>query len=133
MSTTTKELSAKAGQKSNGKTDSKDCKPASSNAKPALQIEPEKLEPKTLSIEEKLQKLEDLNDLVEKRNRLKASLSKMNSFNLKREDHSTYISLQDNSGNRFQTSNTKAVESFIELTRDAIQRELDMVENKIQF
>jgi hypothetical protein len=64
---------------------------------------------------------------------LKESLNKLNSFDLKREDHSTSIELADFSGNRFRTSNTVAVEAFIESTKAVIQKELDSVENKIQF
>ncbi len=104
-------------------------------SKPGFKIEPAvvKAEPKPLTMDEKLQKLTDLNDLVEKRARLTVSKSKLNSFDLKKEDHSTSITLRDQSGNMFVTSNTAAVNAFISSTRQVIKDELDNVENKIQF
>ncbi len=140
---TTKELVKKSKENSgNGKQKAAVKKvDRKEEKKPLLKIEAavieKKPEPtpevKVLSIDEKLQKLDDLNDLVEKRYRLKESSNKLNSFDLKRESHSTGITLTDGSGNRFQTTNTKAVETFIEMTKQAIQLELDKVEEKIQF
>lgn len=141
MNNTVKDLSKETKKSSgNGKEQKKpvDRKPVSGKdeaKKPGFKIEPEvvKLEPKPLTMDEKLQKLTDLNDLVEKRGRLTVSKSKLNSFDLKKEDHSTSITLRDQSGNMFVTSNTAAVNAFISSTRQVIQDELDNVENKIQF
>ena len=131
---TVAELNAKTKEeKGNGKDQKKvDRKPESKKdeRKVIQKIEPEV---KPLSIEERLNRLNDLNDLVSKRNRLKESSTKLNSFDLKRENHSTEIMLTDEAGNRFQTSNTRAVDAFIQSTKETIEIELLKVEALIQF
>jgi len=131
MTQTVKELSKAKDSKINGNAKVQDTKkPVERKRSPENKLT---VQPNALTIDEKLNKLNDLNDLVAKRNRLKGSQDKLKSFNLKKEDHSTSIELSDHDGNRFSTSNTAAVESFIRSTNEVIQKELDAVEAKIQF
>lgn len=134
----TKELVRKENVATNGKdkklVDRKQPGQPKPEEKTDVVVKTEVVEQKVeLTIEDKIQKLDDLNNLVEKRNRLKESANKLKSFDLKREAHSTEITLTDESGNRFKTSNTKAVESFIRMTEQVIFEELTSVESKIQF
>lgn len=87
----------------------------------------------TLNIDEKIQKVSDLNDLITKRNRFLESKLKLNSFNLKREDTTTRLNLVDNEGNQFVTSHTGAIAKVLELLNQSIENGLSETEAKIQF
>jgi hypothetical protein len=86
-----------------------------------------------LSIDEKIQKVSDLNDLIAKRNRFLESKSKLNSFNLKREDSTTKISISDLDGNSFITSQSDAIDKILSTLKNTIDEALAEVEAKIQF
>ena len=92
---------------------------------PVIPIVPE------LTVEQKIQKVS--NDLIEKRNKLLDAGNKLESFDLKRENHSTNIELSDGNGNLFSTYNPDAVKTFIAATKAQIASELASVEEKIQF
>lgn len=104
--------------------------------KPVVVPTPAKLEPvteKSLSIDQKIQKVQDLNDLIAKRNRFLEAKTKLNSFNLKREETSTRITVQDNAGNQFLTSQSEAIEKILGVLKESINKGLAETESKIQF
>ena len=94
---------------------------------PVRKIAPE------LTVDQKIQKVSDLTDLIEKRSRLLDAQTKLNSFDLKREDSSTNIELADGQGNLFSTYNPSAIKGFISATQTQIAQELEAVEDKIRF
>ena len=115
-----------------------DRKPAKENpvapevkSEPIVEVKPEvKTE---LNIDQKIQKVQDLTDLIGKRNRFLEAKTKLNSFNLKREEQTTKITIQDLEGNQFMTSQSNAIEKIIEVLKDSIESGLAATESKIQF
>lgn len=99
-----------------------------------LDRKPSKELPKPeLTIDDKIQKVQDLNDLIAKRNRFLGAQRKLNSFNLKREDTTTAITIADQEGNQFVTSHTDAIEKILKVLSDSISAGLAETEAKIQF
>ena len=88
---------------------------------------------KDLSIEQKIQKVADLNDLISKRNRFLDAKLKLNSFNLKREESTTRITISDSENNTFMTSHTDAIEKILSVLNASIEKGLADVEAKITF
>ncbi len=86
-----------------------------------------------LTIDQKIQKVSDLNALIAKRNRFLDAGTKLNSFNLKREDSITRITIQDQEGNQFVTSQTDAIEKILAVLSDSISKGLNETEAKIEF
>jgi hypothetical protein len=58
---------------------------------------------------------------------------KLASFNLKREEHTTRITIQDQEGNQFLTSQSDAIEKIINVLKNSIDAGLASTESKIQF
>jgi len=96
------------------------------------EVKPEVQKPE-LNIEQKIQKVSDLNDLIAKRERFMEAKMKLASFNLKREEHTTRITIQDQEGNQFLTSQSDAIEKIINVLKNSIDDGLASTEAKIQF
>jgi hypothetical protein len=97
-------------------------------------VKPETKAPaRELTVDEKIQRVNDLNDLIAKRTRFLESRSKLNSFNLKREDATTKITLTDQEGNSFVTSHTDAIGQVLEILKRSIEKGLTETVSKIQF
>jgi hypothetical protein len=58
---------------------------------------------------------------------------KLSSFNLKREEHTTRITIQDQEGNQFLTSQSDPIEKIINVLKNSIYDGLASTELKIQF
>jgi hypothetical protein len=58
---------------------------------------------------------------------------KLSPFNLKREEHTTRITIQDQEGNQFLTSQSDAIEKIINVLKNSIDDGLASTESKIQF
>jgi hypothetical protein len=55
------------------------------------------------------------------------------SFNLKLEKHTTRITIQDQEGNKFLTSQSDVIEKIINVLKNSIDDGLASTESKIQF
>ena len=138
MSETTTEKVAKKEVKPNGRnnqsaTVNKKVDRKAEKELPAKKEVPVRKIAQELTVDQKIQKVSDLTDLIEKRSRLLDAQTKLNSFDLKREDSSTNIELADGRGNLFSTYNPSAIKGFISATQTQIAMELEVVEEKIQF
>ncbi len=89
--------------------------------------------PKDLTLEERIRKVQDLTDLIEKRNRFLDAKLKLNSFNLKREETTTKVTISDQQGNQFMTSHTEAIGKILEVLKESIGKGMAETEAKIQF
>lgn len=101
--------------------------------KPTKELPAAETKKQELSIDEKIQRVQDLNDLIAKRNRFMTAKTKLNSFNLKREETTTNIVIQDQEGNQFATSHTESIEKILQVLSESINAGLAATEAKIQF
>ena len=78
-------------------------------------------EPRKLSLEERIQRVEDLSMLIDRWKTLNDSRRKLQTFQIGADSLSSVISLRDANGNEFKTSNSAVISSVI----DEMKRTLD--------
>ena len=78
-------------------------------------------EPRKLSLEERIQRVEDLLMLIDRWKTLNDSRRKLQTFQIGADSLSSVISLRDANGNEFKTSNSAVITSVI----DEMKRTLD--------
>ena len=88
--------------------------------------EPE--EPKKLSLDEKIQRVEDLTMLIDRWRTLNESRRKLQTFHIGADSLSSIILLRDAAGNEFKTSNSAVITSVI----DEMKRTLDVKVREVE-
>lgn len=78
-------------------------------------------EPRKLTLEERIQRVEDLSMLIDRWKTLNDSRRKLQTFQIGADSLSSVISLRDANGNEFKTSNSAVITSVI----DEMKRTLD--------
>ena len=86
-----------------------------------------------LSLEQKIEKVENLKILIEKREILEDSRKKLNSFVVGSPQFGESIKLTDENGNTFQTSNTEVFTKVIATIKDTLIEKIAEIENEIKF
>lgn len=125
----TKQLAQSATTPANGKTKPEETK------NPPIPVdftEQQETAPEALPIEDRILKVQILGDLVEKREKLKESLKKLNSINAASESRDLRITIEDDR-NEWETYNTDAVRACITAMRQTIETKLQEVESQIKF
>jgi hypothetical protein len=90
---------------------------------PVLTIVKDEVEaPRKLTLDERIQRVEDLSLLIERWKTLNDSRRKLQTFQIGADSLSSVISLRDASGNEFKTSNSAVITSVI----DEMKRTLDV-------
>ncbi len=79
-------------------------------------------EPRKLSLDEKIQRVEDLTLLIDRWRTLNESRRKLQTFQIGADSLSSVILLKDAAGNEFKTSNSSVITSVI----DEMKRTLDV-------
>ena len=79
-------------------------------------------EPRRLSLDEKIQRVEDLTLLIDRWRTLNESRRKLQTFQIGADSLSSVILLKDAAGNEFKTSNSSVITSVI----DEMKRTLDV-------
>ena len=79
-------------------------------------------EPRKLSLDEKIQRVEDLTLLIDRWRTLNESRRKLQTFQIGADSLSSVILLRDAAGNEFKTSNSSVITSVI----DEMKRTLDV-------
>lgn len=94
----------------------------------------EQPKPPVLTLQEKIQKVEDLGILVEKRNQLLASLREISQFKLSSDSMSNRVSIRNAATQReFNTSNSEVISEIIDVVIRKIEGKLAEVETMITF
>lgn len=93
---------------------------------------PETVKPE-LSIDQKIEKIENLKTLIDKRDRLEGSRKKLNSFVVGANQFSENIMLTDENGHTFKTSNTEVFKKVVETIRETLVSKISEIENQIEF
>ena len=86
-----------------------------------------------LSLEQKIEKVENLTILIEKREVLEESRKKLNAFVVGSPQFGENIKLTDESGNNFHTSNTEVFTKVIEVIKSTLIEKITEIETQIQF
>ncbi|HBF88912.1 MAG TPA: hypothetical protein DDX39_09750 [Bacteroidales bacterium] len=94
---------------------------------PVAEIKPQ------LTLEQKIEKVENLKTLIEKREKLEASRKKLASFVVGANQFSENIVLTDESGNTFKTSNSEVFAKVVEAINGALVSKISEIENQIEF
>jgi len=92
-----------------------------------------KEEPRKLSLEEKIQRVEDLTLLIERFRALAESRRKLQTFQIGADSLSSTILLRDASGNEFKTSNSAVITSVIDEMKRTLDAKVREVETLINF
>ena len=90
---------------------------------PVLTIVKDEIEaPRKLTLDERIQRVEDLSLLIDRWKTLNESRRKLQTFQIGADSLSSVISLRDSNGNEFKTSNSAVITSVI----DEMKRTLDV-------
>lgn len=101
---------------------------------PGAVMAPEQPKAPVLSLEERIQRVEDLAILVEKRGQLQASLREISTFKLSSDAMSNRITLRNLGAQKeFNTSNSEVISEIIEVIIRKIEGKLREVEALITF
>ena len=85
-------------------------------------------EPRKLSLDEKIQRVEDLTLLIDRWRTLNESRRKLQTFQIGADSLSSVILLRDAAGNEFKTSNSSVITSVI----DEMKRTLDVKVREVE-
>ena len=85
-------------------------------------------EPRKLSLDEKIQRVEDLTLLIDRWRTLNESRRKLQTFQIGADSLSSVILLRDAAGNEFKTSNSSVIKSVI----DEMKRTLDVKVREVE-
>ncbi len=98
-------------------------------------VKPEPVEevPRKLSLEEKIQKVEDLSLLIDRFRGLVEAKRKLTVFHLGADGMSSSIALRDASGNEFKTSNSAVISAVIEEMKKILDLKVRDIEDQINF
>jgi hypothetical protein len=97
-----------------------------------------KAEPKTevkkeLTLNEKIEKVNNLNLIIEKREKLNESKKKLQKFVIGSDSLTTSVYLKDGNGNEFRTNQTLAVKKIIEFLTAEVNQAVSETEKQINF
>jgi len=86
-----------------------------------------------LTLEQKIERIENLKTLIEKREKLEASRKKLTSFVVGANQFSECIVLTDENGNTFKTSNTEVFTKVVEAINNTLVTKITEIEQQIEF
>jgi len=135
-------------KKTNGKSSQKNVndfvkvvKPTNGEEKPEVKpteavektvefVEPPKPQ---LTLEQKIEKIENLKTLIEKREKLEACRKKLSSFVVGANQFSENIVLTDETGITFKTSNSEVFTKVVETINNTLVTKISEIEQQINF
>jgi hypothetical protein len=86
-----------------------------------------------LSIEQKIEKVENLKTLIDKREKLEASRKKLGSFVVGTNNFNENIVLTDENGNTFKTSNSEVFTRVVSVINQTLVEKISEIEKQIEF
>jgi len=90
-------------------------------------------EPRKLTLEERIQRVEDLSMLIDRWKTLNDSRRKLQTFQIGADSLSSVISLRDANGNEFKTSNSAVISSVIDEMKRTLDTKVHDVEELINL
>jgi len=86
-----------------------------------------------LSIEQKIEKVENLKTLIDKREKLEASRKKLSAFVVGTNNFNENIVLTDENGNTFKTSNSEVFTRVVSVINQTLVEKITEIEKQIEF
>ena len=86
-----------------------------------------------LTLEERIQRVEDLSMLIDRWKTLNDSRRKLQTFQIGADSMSSVISLRDSNGNEFKTSNSAVISSVIDEMKRTLDSKVQDVEAQINL
>lgn len=96
-------------------------------------VKPVEIPVPELTLEQKIEKVENLKTLIEKREILEQSRKKLNSFVVGANQFNEAIKLTDENGNSFQTSNTEVFAKVVDTINSTLIEKIKEIELQINF
>ena len=90
-------------------------------------------EPRKLSLDEKIQRVEDLTLMIDRWRTLSESRRKLQTFQIGADSLSSVILLRDAAGNEFKTSNSSVITSVIDEMKRTLDGKVKEVEEQISL
>ena len=90
-------------------------------------------EPRKLTLDEKIQKVEDLTLMIDRWRILSESRRKLQTFQIGADSLSSVILLRDAAGNEFKTSNSSVITSVIDEMKRTLETKVKEVEELINL
>ena len=90
-------------------------------------------EPRKLSLDEKIQRVEDLTLMIDRWRTLSESRRKLQTFQIGADSLSSVILLRDAAGNEFKTSNSSVITSVIDEMKRTLEAKFREVEEQINL
>jgi len=101
---------------------------------PVMTIVKDEVEaPRKLTLDERIQRVEDLSLLIDRWKTLNDSRRKLQTFQIGADSLSSVISLRDSSGNEFRTSNSAVITSVIDEMKRTLDSKVHDVEELINL
>jgi hypothetical protein len=100
------------------------------NTQEIVVLEPLK---KELTLDQKIEKVENLKILIEKREKLEESRKKLSSFVVGSHQFSEKIVLSDDRGNSFNTSNSEVFAKVVATINETLVTKISEIEKQIEF
>lgn len=95
--------------------------------------EPSKVENAILSLEKRIQKVEELNIVIEKWRKLNEAKKNLTGFKLGNDGLSSTITLRDAAGREFKTSHNLVVTTVLDTLQKVMDEKIEEVEEQINF
>ena len=96
-------------------------------------VKEETIEVRKLTLDEKIQKVEDLFLMIDRWRTLSDSRRKLQTFQIEADSLSSTILLKDGAGNEFRTSNSTVITSVIDEMKQALDVKVHEVEELIKL
>jgi len=90
-------------------------------------------EPRRLTLDERIQRVEDLTMLIDRWRTLSESRRKLQTFNIGADSMSSVIMLKDAAGNEFKTSNSAVIASVIDEMKRTLDGKVREIESQINL
>lgn len=132
-----KEITAKPTGNGNGNGKEKESKmpvPANTVPEPVIEIpKPEPAPKKEMTLQEKIQRIENLKLIIEKRIKLVQTRDELERFQIASNDFNCSMRLNDSDGNVFTTSFTPGIKRVIDFLKTSFDMSIAETEEKISF
>ena len=96
-------------------------------------VKNESEEPRRLTLDEKIQRVEDLTLMIDRWRTLSESRRKLQTFQIGADSLSSVIMLRDAAGNEFKTSNSSVITSVIDEMKRTLEAKVREVEELINL
>ena len=96
-------------------------------------VKEEPVEVRKLSLDEKIQKVEDLSLMIDRWRTLSESRRKLTTFQIGADSMSSTILMRDAAGNEFKTSNSSVISSVIDEMKRTLDAKVKEVEEQINL